>query len=147
MEGRHLVRSGTLADYQRYRTFPEFAHPTQPHAKASLYPEWKYDDYKWGMTIDLTTCVGCSACVIACQAENNIPVVGKERCDMNRQMHYGEILTACQSVCPASAIRFGDLNDPDSKVSQTHQHPLSYGLLEELNTKPRTRYLAEVTNP
>ncbi len=277
MDGKHLARAGTLAEFQSEPRAPAFAHPPDSTPDASMYPDWPYNGHKWGMTIDLTACVGCSACVIACQAENNIPVVGKEQVGMNRHMHWirvdtyytgspdepeqtlnqpvtcmhcerapcevvcpvaatnhsdeglnqmvynrcvgtrycsnncpykvrrfnfldfsdkfineptlhllsnpqvtmrqrgvmekcsycvqriegarivsqledrpirdGDVKTACQAACPAQAIRFGDLNDPASQVRQTHDHPLSYGLLAELNTKPRTTYLAEVTNP
>jgi molybdopterin-containing oxidoreductase family iron-sulfur binding subunit len=65
----------------------------------------------------------------------------------DRPIADGEIQTACQQVCPARAIVFGDLNDPASRVSQLHGLGRSYGLLDaELNTKPRTRYLARVRN-
>ncbi|MCA9109647.1 MAG: hypothetical protein KDA52_06850, partial [Planctomycetaceae bacterium] len=64
----------------------------------------------------------------------------------NREIADGEIVTACQSVCPAQAIRFGDLNDEHSRVRETHDHSLNYGLLANLNTRPRTTYLAEVKN-
>ena len=68
--------------------------------------------------------------------------------DADRKIADGEIRTACQQTCPAGAIVFGDLNDPDSRVSQLHALGRSYGLLDrELNTKPRTRYLAKVRNP
>ena len=276
MEGRHLARAGTLQDLLDN---PEarFAHPPNPAPDASFYAEWPYEGHKWGMTIDLSACVGCSACVMACQAENNVPVVGRDQVANNRHMHWirvdtyhtgspdapqqtlnqpvtcmhcerapcevvcpvaatthsdeglnqmvynrcvgtrycsnncpykvrrfnfmdysdnfindptlhllpnpevtirergvmekctycvqrieaartaaqledrpiqdGDIRTACQAACPAQAIRFGDLNDPHSSVRQSHDHPLNYGLLEELNTRPRTTYLAEVTNP
>ncbi len=277
MEGRHIARAGTLAEFLAQPDNPSFAHPPNPAPDDSFYPDWPYTGYKWGMTIDLTACVGCSACVIACQAENNIPVVGKEQVAVNRHMHWmrvdtyytgspdqpehtlqqpvtcmhcerapcevvcpvaatnhsdeginqmvynrcvgtrycsnncpykvrrfnfldfsddfisdptlhllsnpevtmrqrgvmekctyciqriegariasqledrsirdGDIKTACQAVCPAQAIRFGDLNDANSQVRAAHDHPLNYMLLEELNTKPRTTYLAEVTNP
>ncbi|MEO8495585.1 MAG: TAT-variant-translocated molybdopterin oxidoreductase [Planctomycetota bacterium] len=277
MEGRDIARAGTLSEFLDQPDNPVFAHPPNPAPDNTFYPEWPYEGYKWGMTIDLTACVGCSACVIACQAENNIPVVGKEQVAVNRHMHWmrvdtyytgspeqpeqtlnqpvtcmhcerapcevvcpvaatnhsdeginqmvynrcvgtrycsnncpykvrrfnfldysddfisdptlhllsnpevtmrqrgvmekctyciqriegariasqledrsirdGEIKTACQAVCPAQAIRFGDLNDANSRVRQTHDHPLTYALLEELNTRPRTTYLAEVTNP
>jgi molybdopterin-containing oxidoreductase family iron-sulfur binding subunit len=263
-----------------------------------------HDRHRWGMAIDLSACTGCGACVVACQAENNIPIVGKEQVLHGREMHWirvdryfreepptppsppaplprgegrvwsvhqpvpcmqcenapceevcpfgatthsqeglnmmtynrcvgtrycsnncpykvrrfnffdyncgtlkdlyvpnllrrpisellrmqknpdvtvrmrgvmekctyciqrieaariaakregdrpiadGEIQTACQQVCPARAIVFGDLNDPASRVSQLHALDRSYGLLDrELNTKPRTRYLARVRNP
>ena len=65
----------------------------------------------------------------------------------NRKVRDGEILTACQQACPAGAIRFGDLNDPESKVSKLRADGRSYGLLEDLNTRPRTTYMAVVQNP
>jgi molybdopterin-containing oxidoreductase family iron-sulfur binding subunit len=65
----------------------------------------------------------------------------------NRKVRDGEILTACQQACPAGAIAFGDLNDPESKVSKLRADGRSYGLLEDLNTRPRTTYMAVVQNP
>ena len=59
----------------------------------------------------------------------------------------GEVLTACQQACPAGAIVFGDLNDSKSRVARLKAEPRNYGLLAELNTRPRTTYLAEVRNP
>ena len=59
----------------------------------------------------------------------------------------GEVLTACQAACPADAILFGDLNDPASKVKQWKESPLHYALLADLNTEPRTSYLAALRNP
>jgi molybdopterin-containing oxidoreductase family iron-sulfur binding subunit len=64
-----------------------------------------------------------------------------------RSIRDGEIQTACQQVCPSQAISFGDINDPDSQVSQHKAEPLSYGLLAELQTRPRTTYLARLRNP
>jgi molybdopterin-containing oxidoreductase family iron-sulfur binding subunit len=66
---------------------------------------------------------------------------------LGRRLRDGEVVTACQAVCPTEAIVFGDLNDPDSKVSRAKRSPLDYGLLAELNTRPRTTYAALVTNP
>ncbi|NWG14934.1 MAG: TAT-variant-translocated molybdopterin oxidoreductase [Acidobacteria bacterium] len=273
MEGRELVRTATLADYQAR---PDFAqeHSAGEGKHISLYPEYEYDGNAWGMTIDLTTCIGCNACTIACQAENNIPVVGKDQVLRGREMHWirvdtyfegeldnpaahfqpvpcmhcekapcelvcpvvatvhdaeglnnmvynrcvgtrycsnncpykvrrfnflqysnedvpvlkllmnpdvtvrqrgvmekctycvqrinaarieakkenrairdGEIVTACQQACPTQAIIFGNINDKGSQVAQSKATPLNYGLLVELNTEPRTTYLAEVKNP
>jgi molybdopterin-containing oxidoreductase family iron-sulfur binding subunit len=64
-----------------------------------------------------------------------------------RGIREGEIKTACQSVCPAEAIVFGDVNDPKSRVSRLKAEPRNYGLLTELQTRPRTTYLAAVRNP
>jgi molybdopterin-containing oxidoreductase family iron-sulfur binding subunit len=65
----------------------------------------------------------------------------------SRRIRDGEIVTACQQVCPTRAIAFGDINDPDSEITRWKQQPTNYGLLEELGTRPRTTYLAKVTNP
>ena len=248
----------------------------QPKRQETLYDnsEYPYEGYKWAMSIDLTTCVGCNACLVACEAENNIPFVGKDQVARNREMFWirvdtyykdsldnpgfthmpvpcmqcehapcelvcpveatvhdheglnlqvynrcvgtrfcsnncpykvrrfnflqytayndpasrprynpevtvrwrgvmekcsyciqriaaaritaekenrkirdGEIRTACQQACPANAIVFGDLNTPDSKVSSLKGQPLDYPMLGQLNTRPRTTYLARVQNP
>ncbi len=271
---RDLVRVGTLEEFRRN---PDFAaDPAQETTQApSLYPPYNYKEgYQWGMSIDLNSCVGCNACVVACYSENNIAVVGKEQVDdgrimqwirvdsyfhgdldhpeiyneplpcmmcenapceyvcpvgatvhspgglnlmiynrcvgtrycsnncpykvrrfnfylysdwttpslyglrnpdvtvrsrgvmekctyciqrieeakiksqiENRQVRDGEIQTACQQVCPTQAIVFGDINDPGSRVSKLKGQSRQYGLLRELNTRPRTTYLARLRNP
>jgi molybdopterin-containing oxidoreductase family iron-sulfur binding subunit len=65
----------------------------------------------------------------------------------DRSIRDGELVTACQQVCPAQAISFGNLNDPSSAVSRLKAEPRNYGLLEELGTRPRTTYLAKLRNP
>jgi len=65
----------------------------------------------------------------------------------DRRVRDGEIRTACQAACPAEAIVFGDINDRSSNVAKLKADSLNYGLLTELNTRPRTTYLATVRNP
>jgi molybdopterin-containing oxidoreductase family iron-sulfur binding subunit len=65
----------------------------------------------------------------------------------DRRIRDGEIVTACQAACPTEAIVFGDINDSSSRISKLKAKPLNYGLLTELNTRPRTTYLAKVKNP
>ena len=272
MEGRHLVRSASLEAFEADpHIFEHMGH--RPGPEMTLYPGHEYEGYAWGMAIDLNSCTGCNACMVACTAENNTPVVGKEQVLAGREMHWirvdryyegdlddptthhqpvmcqhcedapcepvcpvgatvhsseglnemvynrcvgtrycanncpykvrrfnflhysdydteslkmlrnpdvtvrtrgvmekctycvqrintaridsekdgrkirdGEIVTACQSVCPAQAIVFGDINDPESRVSRLKKDVRNYGLLEEVNTRPRTSYLAKVTN-
>jgi molybdopterin-containing oxidoreductase family iron-sulfur binding subunit len=274
MEGRDLVRWAPLETYRKSPDFAQHMGHAAGEQHLSLYPEWKSEGYAWGMSIDLGACHGCNACVIACQSENNVPVVGKDQVMVGREMHWlrvdryfegdlddpmihnqplpcmhcenapcevvcpvaatvhsdeglnqmvynrcvgtrycsnncpykvrrfnfllyqdwnapslkmmrnpdvtvrsrgvmekctycvqrinaariqsevedrkirdGEVIPACASACPTQAIVFGDINDPESRVRRLKETPLDYGLLTDLNTHPRTTYLARVTNP
>ncbi len=274
MEGRDPVISGTLAEFLAEPNFAQKKSETAPKGLTILPQTWEYKGYAWGMAIDLTACSGCNACVVACQAENNIAVTGKEQVLNTREMHWiridryfsgsednpesyfqpvacqqcetapcevvcpvaatshdaeglnnmvynrcigtrycsnncpykvrrfnflldtdwetesikmqrnpdvtvrsrgvmekctycvqrinyakimaekedrrvtdGEIVPACQSTCPSDAIAFGDLNDPKSRVSSWKRESTDYSLLGELNTRPRTTYLADIRNP
>jgi molybdopterin-containing oxidoreductase family iron-sulfur binding subunit len=275
---RPLVREATLEEYKKD---PDFAKEEQPAPGDTLYTPYPYNEetYAWGMAIDLNKCVGCNNCLLACQSENNIAVVGHEQTLLGRHMHWiridayyqgdrdnpkaffqpvpcmqcenapcevvcpvgatnhtteglndmvynrcvgtrycsnncpykvrrfnfllfqdwdtpqykmmrnpdvsvrsrgvmekctycvqrinehridaetasvregkeirvgDELQTACQQSCPAEAIVFGNINDPNSKVSKVKALSRNYALLGELNTRPRTTYLAEVRNP
>ena len=105
MEGRPIVRENTLAGYKdKAEFFPkEVKHP-------SLVPLWDEhtytEGYQWGMSIDLNTCIGCNACVVACQSENNIPIVGKEQVGMGREMHWMRL----------DRYYAGDTDDPEVMV-------------------------------
>ncbi|MEQ1825926.1 MAG: TAT-variant-translocated molybdopterin oxidoreductase [Pirellula sp.] len=83
-----IIREGTLDEYKKNAKFTE--HTVEKHFENnSLWQEPKVDiNHKWGMTIDLNKCTGCNACVIACQAENNVPIVGKEQVARGREMHW-----------------------------------------------------------
>jgi Fe-S-cluster-containing dehydrogenase component len=270
---RPLVRETTL---EEYRKEPNFAKEEEPPKELTLYKPYPYEKepYAWGMAIDLNACVGCNNCIVACQSENNIAVVGKEQVVIGRHMHWlrvdayyqgdrdnpkayfqpvpcmqcenapcevvcpvgatvhsteglndmtynrcvgtrycsnncpykvrrfnfllfqdwetpqykmmrnpdvtvrsrgvmekctycvqriserridseredrkiqdGELQTACQQSCPANAIIFGNINDPNSRVSKLKAGARNYSLLADLNTRPRTTYLAEIRNP
>jgi molybdopterin-containing oxidoreductase family iron-sulfur binding subunit len=128
MEGRDLVRAGTLAEFQEHADHPAFMSGGHaPTEDVSMYPPFKYDGYKWGMVINQSACVGCGACVVACQAENNVPIVGKDQVLVGREMHWLRIdhyyrgspqnpshyhqpmlcqhceLAPCEPVCPVAA--------------------------------------------
>ncbi|HEX2473725.1 MAG TPA: 4Fe-4S dicluster domain-containing protein, partial [Lacipirellulaceae bacterium] len=128
MEGRDLIRAGTYAEFAEHPDHPAFMSEGHvPSEVASMYPDYKYDGYKWGMVINQSACIGCNACVVACQAENNIPIVGRNQVLNGREMHWLRIdhyhrglpenpahyhqpmlcqhceLAPCEPVCPVAA--------------------------------------------
>lgn len=127
MEGRQIVVEATLAQYSQNKSAN-----IHRHKMMTMWDEHKYPVHKWGMTIDLNTCTGCSACVIACQSENNVPVVGKKYVLKGREMHWIRIdryyagepenpnsvfqplpcqhcdNAPCETVCPVAATVHSD---------------------------------------
>ncbi|NJK96363.1 MAG: 4Fe-4S dicluster domain-containing protein [Bacteroidales bacterium] len=127
MEGRPIVREANLSEHLKNPEAGNEIHREFEEKHLSLYDPPKYDGYHWGMSIDLNSCIGCGACVIGCQSENNIPVVGKKEVTKRRAMHWIRIdryysenpanpkvffqpMTCqqcdhapCENVCPVSA--------------------------------------------
>ena len=89
-ENRRLVRAASIGAFKADRDlFKKLGGESEAKPLLSLYPGWDYSaGYQWGMSIDQTACIGCNACVVACQSENNIPVVGKEQVGRQREMHW-----------------------------------------------------------
>ena len=139
MEGRDIIRAVTRDEYLRNpKSMSEGPGKEEPPSRAiTLYPEHEYTGYKWGMAIDVNACIGCNACVVGCQAENNIAIVGKDQVLRGREMHWIRIDTyyrgnveepetyfqpvpcmqcenaPCEPVCPVGATVHSDegLND------------------------------------
>src|SRR6266516_2948200 len=93
MEGRPIIREANLEQYQKNPGFAKAMNLQEPPVVSPLYenPLDKLKEkglHQWGMTIDLNSCVGCSACMVACQSENNVPIVGKDQVTRNREMHW-----------------------------------------------------------
>jgi molybdopterin-containing oxidoreductase family iron-sulfur binding subunit len=132
MEGRPIVRETTLARFRENPISGNEQHIIDEKNNVTLYSKVDYDGIHWGMTIDLTSCTGCANCVIACQAENNVPVIGKDQVRRRRMMHWMRIdryysadpqnpevhhmpvmcqhcdNAPCENVCPVAATNHSD---------------------------------------
>ncbi len=84
-EKRKIIQEGTVNQYLKD---PNFIKHENHYSDLTVYPPIEYKGLKWGMAIDMNKCLGCGECVVACNVENNIPVVGKEQVDMGREMHW-----------------------------------------------------------
>jgi molybdopterin-containing oxidoreductase family iron-sulfur binding subunit len=120
-----------------------------------LYADWDTPQLKFLRNPDVTVrsrgvmekCTYCVQRIEHARAESIRRAADPSTPADQTRIRDGEILTACQSACPTDAIVFGDVNDPDSRVSQLKRSARNYALLAELNTRPRTTYLGIVRNP
>ena len=82
---RGIIKEGTVQEYLKN---PTFLHKEEKHELDSVNPFYDYTGVKWGMSVDMNRCLGCGECVVACNVENNIPVVGKDQVDKGRELHW-----------------------------------------------------------
>jgi molybdopterin-containing oxidoreductase family iron-sulfur binding subunit len=94
-------------------------------------------------------CTYCIQRINAARIQAEVEEVHLQQSDPNakRVIRDGEVVTACQQACPTEALVFGDVNDPKSRVSKIKAQPRNYGVLSDVNTRPRTTYIANVVNP
>ncbi|MEA2326392.1 MAG: hypothetical protein QOE68_1351, partial [Thermoanaerobaculia bacterium] len=85
---RGIIRSASFEEYLKKPDFAQEHHREEEQSKESMYPGFEYKSHAWAMVIDTSVCTGCNGCVVACQSENNIPVVGKEQVLAEREMHW-----------------------------------------------------------
>lgn len=142
MEGRDIVRVGTVEEYAKNPSFrPPHSHSGELE---SMYPEnptpWpeQPDHYQWALTIDLNQCIGCNACVTACQAENNIPIVGKPQVLRGRVMHWLRVdrYYRVKEGAKVEDAELGNTNDLDSKNIETVFMPVACMHCEKAPCEP-----------
>ena len=117
IEDRKILAAGTL---EQYKKNPGFAHKDdeQPPKELTLYKEYSYPGYAWAMAIDLNSCNGCNSCVVACQSENNIPVVGKDQVMRGREMHWIRIDRYYEAET--------ETNDPSTNTNDALANPPTF---------------------
>ena len=122
MEGRDIIRAATREEYVRDPKVMR-EHDETPGRFITLYPEHEYKGHKWGMAIDVNSCMGCNACVVGCQAENNIAIVGKDQVLRGREMHWIRV----DSLLPRRNREPGNLLSA-AAVSAVRERPVRTGL-------------------